>query len=833
MKVSVNWVNNCSNNQIVDDIEEIAQKIGAQLGAIEQVTNLNQQYKGALIVKVINCQKHPNADKLNLCLIDDAGQAKDVERNQDGYVQVVCGAPNIATGQTVVWLPPGSAVPASFNDDEPFVLGKRELRGALSNGMIASPKELAIGDDHDGILVLSDEYNTGSDFAKTFGLNDYIIDLENKMFTHRPDCFGILGVARELAGIKGNAFASPDWYVNEPKLADVAELGLSVEVKTNLVPRFCAITVNNISVKPSPLAIQADLSKVGIRPINNIVDITNWLMHLTGQPLHAYDYDKVAKLNGGKANLTATLSSSGQELKLLNGKTIKFNGDDTVLICAGNTPIGIGGVMGGADTEVDHNTKNIIIECATFDMYNIRRTSMKYGLFSDAVTRFNKGQSPLQNAKIIAKALAMVIDLAGGKQASNLYDYKLPNVATKPNVKVTANFINERLGSDFSAQQMAKTLSLVEFKVNVKGDELDIKVPFWRQDIKIAEDIIEEVGRLSDFAKLPVNLPLKSIKPSTNNSLIEFKYLVSDILNSAGANEVLTYSFVHGDIINKAGQDISQAYKLTNAISPDLQYYRLSLSPSLLDKIHGNIKAGYNELAIYELGKAHNKKWVEENLPLESQRLAFVYAVGDKLAKIRQGQAYYYAKNYLSFLLDKLNIKLVYNKFDDIPASIADSSITKPFLPTRSAILTTIDGDNIGVVGEYLYPVLQGFKLPQYCAGFELDIAKLQQLYNKQTNYQRISKYPKVSQDISLQTANNINYASIHKCLQDSLRANRPDDSYAFIEPLDIYNHQDVINYTFRLIITSYSQTLKASQVNSLLDQVASDCHKRFGAKRI
>ena len=262
MKITINSIRNISEvfkpseDLTVGGVDELVTKIGAQLGAVEEVIELGPKYQGIIIAKVVSCEKHPNADKLSVCLIDDGNKAKNVERNSDSLVQVVCGAPNVREGLFVAWLPPGATVPSTVGKD-PFVLEARELRGVVSNGMLASPKELAIGDSHDGILETDGERTPGSDFAEEFKMSDEIvIDIENKMFTHRPDCFGWLGVSREIAGIKSIQFKSPDWYVPAPQNPDKENETLSLRVKNDLpqlAPRFTAIGMTNVKVGRSPV----------------------------------------------------------------------------------------------------------------------------------------------------------------------------------------------------------------------------------------------------------------------------------------------------------------------------------------------------------------------------------------------------------------------------------------------------------------------------------------------------------------------------------------------------------------------------------------------------
>lgn len=828
MKISLNWLRQFTDIDL--SVDELVEKIGAQLGAVEEVIDLGKKYQGIIIARVVSCEKHPNADKLSVCWIDDGGRAKNVERNEQGQVQVVCGAPNVRAGMNVAWLPPGTTVPNSF-DKDPFVLEARELRGVVSNGMLASSHELALSDDHNGIVEIDIDTAPGSDFAELYELNDYIIDIENKMFTHRPDCFGILGVAREVAGIQNKAFSSPDWYRAPLDRIKPGKSQLALTVKNNipeLVPRFMAVTMAEVTVKPSPLIIQTYLSRVGLRPINNIVDVTNYLMVLTGQPIHAYDADKLHN-----NSLETRKSKKGDKLKLLNGKELTFEDDSVILITSGDVPIGVGGVMGGADTEVDQKTKNIVIECANFDMYSIRRTSMKYGLFTDAVTRFNKGQSPLQNDVVLEEAVATTEYVSGAHVASGVFDLKSNERRAMSNeVEVTADFINARLGLDLSANQMKGLLDNVEFSVEVHGATLKITPPYWRTDIEIKEDIVEEIGRLYGFDKLPVELPNRPNKPAERNQLLSFKSRVRDILASSGANEVLTYSFVHGDLLNKTGQDIEKAYKLTNAISPDLQYYRMSLIPSLLDKVRINIKSGIQSFAIFELNKCYNKGHTDQtdkNLPKELEKLAIVVASDNKTQEIL-GAGYYQAKKYLDNLAQNLGINLRY----EIIGSDTQYQTSRPFDLGRSAHVVDIKtGVVLGIIGEFTSTMAKDLKLPTVCAGLEISLLKLQAAsLNKP--YQLLSKYPSVEQDISLKVPAEVYYQSIYDLLAQELL--KIPDSATTLMPLDIYQRDNDTTHkqlTFRYKIASYQKTLKSDEINALLDKAAASAKNKFGAERI
>ena len=827
-------------------IDELIDRIGAQLGAVEEVISLKEQYAGVLVARVVSCADHPDADRLRVCQIDDGGVATGVERDAQGYVQVVCGAPNVHAGLLVSWLPPGSTVPSTYHKD-PFVLEARKLRGVVSNGMLASAKELGISDDHDGILEVDEDVAPGTAFADAYHLNDHIIDIENKMFTHRPDCFGVLGVYREIAGIYHQAFQGPEWYGGDKYTLRPETTGLTLEVNnelSELVPHFMMAPMQGVVVKPSPIWLQVHLMRAGIRPINNIVDITNYLMYLTGQPLHAYDYDKVCALTAGEtAQVTVRYPREGEKIKLLNGKEI-IPRAEAIMIASGDHLIGIGGVMGGSDTEVDDTTTRIILECGSFDMYSIRRTSMAHGLFTDAVTRFNKGQSPLQNRYIIAKAVHEVRTLATGKMAGELVDIDHVDTSARERgslyapVAIDCDFVNTRLGLHLTADDMATLLRNVEFRAEVEGDRLTVLAPFWRTDIEIPEDVVEEIGRLYGYDHLPLMLPRRDLTPAVRNSEMDAHDRVRDLLSRAGANEVLTYTFVHGNILQKAGQDIEQAFQLSNALSPDLQYYRLSLTPSLLDLVYPNIKAGYDQFALFEINKVHGKSEVDEaGLPKEFARVALVFAAEPKTGVHYDGAPYYQARHYLEMLMEGFSLayKLTYRPLVDVDFSGHKlfGQMARPFEPKRSAVV--YNGDHIvGIVGEYRAAVASALKLPQFTAGFEIFGSSL--AGSVAQKYTPLPRFPKVMQDISLKVPAELGYAELYDFMKTTLDEQAPEHTLLQFQPLDIYQRPDDATHkqiAFRLVIASYERTLKADEVNDLLNAAAVKANKRFGAERV
>ena len=838
MKVSLNLIKQLINFEL-PPVDELVSRVNQQLGGVEEVIDLKAKYGGARIVRVVECEKHPNADRLSVTKIDDGGVVSDVPRDDNGLVQVVCGAPNVHADMWAIWLPPKSTVPASFDDAEPFVLDARPLRGILSQGMLAAADELAIGTDHEGIIEINERdipagvtLQAGTSFAEVFGLDDYVLEIENKMFTHRPDCFGQLGVAREIAGIFHQRFTSPDWYGQDQQFAGANDLELTVENDApELAQRFMAVAIRDVSVHSSPLWLQCQLVAMGGKPINNIVDATNYVMFMTAQPTHAYDYDK---LRGHK--LGVRMAHDGEKVGLLNGKEYELMSGD-IVIADGEGVIGLAGIMGGVDTEVSAETKNIVLECANFDMYALRRTAMRHGIFTDALTRFNKGQSPLQNAAVLKQLMNMV----GGVQASEVFDLKqfdghmddyFDGKYTPANIDIDSKFINERLGSDLSDDDICELLNSVEIRshsMEKESDYICIQVPFWRTDLGLPEDIVEEVGRLYGFDRLPRHLPERSIKSAPKNERRELKQKIRQSLSRSGANEVLTYSFVHERVLKNSEQDPSRAYRLSNALSPDLQYYRISILPSLLDKVHANIKSGHDEFMLFEIGKIHDKKlgFNDENLPIEKTFIDGVYAN----KKPQAGAPFYKVRKIAERLMKDLSVEV-----DFVKIAESDSDVPAPFDAKRSAWIVAKNGDNLGIVGELVQSARRNFKLPDYTAAFSIDIEKLQENLSKNQgyNYQPLSRFPSTVRDISLKMDSNVDYAKVYACAEEVVK--KHGELQISITPIAIYqpkNDDSTKTVTLNVKFTSAERTLEDKDIAPIIEEIAAMAAEEFDAAQV
>ena len=813
MIISVNWLKKFT--EINMPIDELATLIGARLVEIEGVENIGAKYQDVIVAKVVTCAPIENTDHLNVAKIDDGGVVKDVERDENGLVQVVCGATNVRQGILVAWLPPQSIVPETFGDAEPFVLSVRPLRGVNSNGMLASAKELALFDEHEGILEIDKDCAPGTNFGELYELDDYLLDIENKSLTHRPDAFGVIGLAREVAGIQGKPFTTPEWLDDiAPNFSSYQTLAApAVHIEDpSLSDRFAAIVLSGVDEKAqSPLQLQTYLARSGVRPISASVDVSNYLMLLTGQPSHTYDYDKLKALAGDDFSIRVRSARAEEKLTLLDGKEITMDQAD-IVIAAGDVAVGLAGAMGGANTIVDETTKNVLVEVATFDLYHLRSTQMRHGIFSEAITRFTKGVPAPLAGPVLAEAVRQLAEYTGATVCSNLVeDY--PGAREQIAVKASERHINETLGTHFSASDIAELLENVGFGVTFNELEATVTVPYWREDIHIAEDIIEEVGRLAGFDTINATLPRRDFTAIRPNTFDELRQQVRSLLVRAGANEVLTYSFIHGDILKKAGQNTSDSYRITNSISPDLQYYRQSITTSLLTLVHPNQKAGYDEFAVFECNKVHQKSagLTEENVPVEFDSIALVIARAKK-----SGDAYYDAKNYLEYVTNILGLKLRYETLTD------GNATTASFEQARSAVVFDANSDTyLGVVGEYKKSVQKGFKLPEYTAGFEINTRALHEAVSKVGyRYQAPSRYPGSERDITFQTPAHVAFQTI---IDEAAAALSGTELITSVEPLDMYQAEgsDEKNNTVRIKLVSYNKTLTNEEVTAVIDGVS------------
>lgn len=830
MIISVNWLKKFVPD--LPEIDELSKLIGARLVEIESIENLNEKYKDVIIARVISAKKVEGSDHLNLCKIDDGGKRDGVERDENGFIQVVCGAPNVREGLFVAWLPPKAIVPETFGGEN-FQLSARKLMGNMSNGMIASLRELGLGDEHNGILEISPEafengLQAGDSFAEKFELNDYLLEVENKSLTHRPDCFGIIGFAREVAGILGQKFVEPDFIKQSDfGFAINNDKSIVIEVQdSEICERYTAAVfdVSHILKNPNLTLEKTYLLRSGMRPIDAITDLANELMLETGQPLHTFDFDKLVEINGGEnIKMTVRKAFENEELELLDGRKIKMSQNDIVIATgeSGENAVALAGAMGGKSTEIDENTTRILVESATFNLYNLRNTQMRHGIFSEAITRFTKGVPEMMSRKVLDLFGAQLLAL-GGKSLSEITDSKGDFYYNKSEISVSKDKINQILGTNFSSEEIQKTLENVGILTKNDNSETFV-VPFWRNDLHIEEDLIEEVGRLNGYDNIKLQLPKRTFRAVKKAKIDLLQSEIREILVSSGANEILTYTFVHGDLLKKAGQDPKSAYKIVNSISPELQYYRQTLTPSLLSKVNQNIRAGFSEFAIFEMNKITEKTLGlnEENVPFEQKKLAFVYT------KNKSENAFFEAKNYAEFLFKKLGLKVEFVKFD-----LSKSPLSTEFEPKRSALIrvSNAEGEKIlGVIGEFKKKIQKALKLPESTAGFELDLGILLENTGKTSaKIKDFSKFQSVERDISINVDESRQFAEIFDIFKDI------SGEFKGVEvetlPIDIFNNGDgTKNISIRFKITPFEKTLNGDEIRDIMQKIEEKAIKNGG----
>ena len=726
MRISLNWLKKYVSVPVTN--EELVRLIGARLVEVEGVIDESAKYNNIYVAKVVEAEKIPDTH-LTLCQIYVGDrEVPKVEKDEDGLIQVVCGAPNVREGMLAAWIAPGAIVPASVHEDAPFVIGKRKMLDKYDSfGMLAGADELDFGGDHSGIVEIKPSEATPGDLlSDVFELDDLILEIENKSLTHRPDCFGIIGFAREVAGILGEKFDEPDFLTSErvfPKgffakwgngiRAKKSELTVNI-ANPEICPRYSCAVIKVIDPTEEDKYLSEMkilLAKSGMQSISKIVDITNYLMLLTGQPLHAFDFDKFLNVGGGeKPTVGVRLAHEGEEIELLDGKKIVCVPSD-ILITSNDVPVAMAGAMGGKNTEIDENTNNVLLESATFSLYNLRKTQMEHGIFSEAITRFTKGVPAGGTFNVLAEAIKEI----NGKPldaCDAFVGWRKPQA-----VNVSVSEINALLGTDYSKKLIVQTLSNVGFDIESSGDVLTVWAKSWRTDIHIREDIIEEVGRLLGYDNITPTLPRHAT--AEKNRMLELKSQIRETMKEYGANEVLTYSFVSERLLKKAGLDVNNSYKIINSISPDLQYVRQTIVPSLLEKAYINQKMPIDKFAIFEMNKVYQKGWGMdiENVPVEKMRMGCVIA-----ERKTTGDAYYKAKFFAEKLLEELNISV---KFLPIKSK---NAMILPFENKRAAEIWTLDNKYLGVVGEFKNSVRHNFKLAEYLAGFELDVDLMNEL---------------------------------------------------------------------------------------------------------
>ena len=796
---------------------DLMKLIGSRLVEVEGTESLAEKYQNIYVAKVVKCTDIPDTH-LHLCEVDAGSLNQEFGKLENGLIQVVCGAPNVRAGLYVVWLAPGAIVPSTFGTEN-FQLSVRKLRGFLSYGMIAGADELDFGTDHKYIAELApDLAKPGTPITQALDLDDLIIDIENKSLTHRPDTFGLIGFAREVAGILNQPFENPEIFQGDfdfqsqvlaiDNTARVAQAPI-IEIQDSvLCPRYSCVVLDENNFKHNIVDNDSLLTregvflyKSGLRPISQIVDATNLTMLETGQPLHAFDYDKFIALGGTDTpKIIIRAAKSGEKITLIDDTEVELNSND-IVITSNNVPVALAGAMGGKNTEIDANTKRILIESATFSLYNLRKTQMAHGIFSEAITRFTKGQPVFGTIP----ALRLCLSKLGVKDPSKLiFADCLAGVPKQESISITLQDLNQTLGAVFNFEQISKTLKNVGFLVVPSPDKqtINITAPLWRTDIHIKEDIYEEVGRLTGFDNIPKSLPLRSFKGSPKNQLFALKREIRNILSDQlGANELLTYSFVSKALQEKVGENINDSYEIINSISPELQCFRQSLVPSLLEKVYENQKAGYKDFILYEMNQVakHSFGLLDDQTPRLEPHLAITFE-GD----------FYKIKNLCLALGASLGFDFIFTKYEEQEY---------PYFEPLHSVNISLGQNIIGSLGEIKHSVQKSMKL-KGLAALELNLGALLGVPRVLHIAQKISRFPSVSRDLTIKTPDAISFENLEQAIKCALT----QDSLIYtLEPVSIYRQSEKNtsrNCSFHLRFASTVKTMSADEISAIMKQI-------------
>lgn len=721
MLVSLNWLKQYVD---IDSLtpEELAEKITRSGIEVDAVIDRSQGMTNVVVGYVVSKEKHPDADKLNIC---------QVEVGEGDVRQIICGAPNVAQGQKVIVALPGARLPGGIK------IKKAKMRGQESNGMICSLQELGIEGRvvpkayADGIYVLPEDAVPGSDALELIGLRDTVLELG--LTPNRSDALSMLGVAYEVAAILSQEVKLPEigYETSYEKAQDY--LNVRVEAKEN--PLYAAKVVKNVKIAESPLWLQHYLMAAGVRPHNNVVDITNYILMEYGQPLHAFDYDALKT-----KEIVVRLANEGEKIVTLDDQERTLNAHNLV-ITNGVEPVAIAGVMGGANSEVTDSTTTVVIEAAYFDGLSVRRTSKELGLRSDASARFEKGVDPNRVLLAAERAAQMLAELAGGEvlDGTVLID-ELDK--TPARVVVSPDFINARLGMKISLEEMLSILSRLKFDVEAANGLLIIDVPTRRQDIKIEEDIVEEIARLYGYDEIPMTLPSGGEQVGGLTPYQAKRRVVRNLLEGSGLYQAITYSLTSDELAQKYALKTADTTKLLMPMSEERSTLRQSLIPHLVEAASYNVARKEESVALYEIGSVFLGQ-TEEKLPYEEEHIALIVTgkwVDNAWLGEKVNADFFVAKGIIEALFEKLGLseRISYEK-----------SVVEELHPGQTANIL-LDGEKVGIIGG-LHPVERKKYDLKETFVVELNLQAIITASVEELVYKPVPRFPAMARDIALE----------------------------------------------------------------------------------
>jgi phenylalanyl-tRNA synthetase beta chain len=807
MRVPLFWLHDyCDPGVGLAELEHRLTMTGTKVEALHThgVTALEH----FLVGRVLTATRHPDADRLTVCTVDvGTGDER----------QIVCGAPNVAAGQIVAVAEPGAVMPDGTR------LKKAKLRGVESYGMILAEDEVAIGPDHDGIMVLDPALRPGTPLADVLPIATDVLELE--ITPNRPDCLSVYGIAREVHAATGAPLTPPPW-TNDPG-TDGEVAGVRIEVQdADLCPRFTARLYEDVTIGPSPEWLKARLTAAGQRPINNVVDITNFVMLATGQPMHAFDFDLVA---GGR--LVVRRALEGETMTTLDDVERTFDAD-MLIICDDDGPTSIAGIMGGERSEVRETTTRVLMEAATWNGPNIQRTSTRLALRSEASNRFEKGLQPEQGLDGQALAAILMVELTGARLADGTVDVGGPGADPKT-VRLRDARMERILGTAIPRDEAADILRRLEFGVAEAADGLDVTVPYFRRgDVTREADLIEEVARLWGLEKLPATLP--SRRGATGVLTPEQRLLrrLQDALAGAGLYESLGWTFASPDLVDRlripADDPRHAAVVLRNPMSEDQSVLRTTMLGSLLDVAKRNLARGMHDVRLFEIGpvflaqpRSGEPTAAErrsEPLPEERQHVAAILSGAMRSASWREPEPprvdLFTVKAVLAAMLDALRV----------PWSV--EAAREPFLhPGRSARVL-VAGEAAGWLGEIHPAIARAWDLDGGAAGFELALAPIERAATYVPRYEDVISYPAVLQDRAWWFAPGVPAAEVLATVREAGGA-----LLRHAEIFDVYPAEGRVSLALRLEFRADDRTLTDEEVAQRRAKIDAAVAERLGGE--
>lgn len=807
MLLSLNWLKDFVKIPNSISAKELASRLTQHTVEVESVVDQAEKYDKVVVGKILEVKKHPNADRLQIAEVTTGKET----------LSIVCGATNIEAGQLVPVALVGAILPNGAEIKE------AEVRGVKSAGMLCAPDELGLGDDHSGILILDKNAKTGEPLARHLKLDEVVIEVDNKSLSNRPDLWGHLGIAREIAAIFNIKFTPyKPKKVSFGKVLAEEPIPFKVEVRAKeLCPRYMAVSLGGIAVAASPEWLSRRLVAVGVRPINNIVDVTNYVMLELGQPLHAFD---AARVSPDKLEplIVVRKAKDGEEIETLEGEKRKLE-SDMLVIANESKPIAIAGVMGGASSEISDKTDKVIIESANFDFTSVRKTSSKLGLRTESSMRFEKGLDPTLAELGLARAVELIKKICpGAKVASEAVDVAQTKPATK-HISFNLTWLERKLGDSVKAAKVIEILTGLGFIVKAKDDSLDVAVPSWRaiRDIETREDLAEEVARIYGYDNLKINLPAIQAVPPEKNETLSLERRVRDLLAGAVAlTETSNYSFVGEEQLKKLFIDGTGHLKLANPLSSQQAILRQSLVPNLLENVKIN-QPRYKEISLFEIGSVYLSAEGEYikggnggNLPYQEKRLGIVLADDGKSDLFRK------TKGVVEYLLGALNLSVEWRGTGLVP-SWAD--------PDENAEIV-VAGKMVGAINRVAAKIGRSIGLKKETVAAELNLRAVLELTQiaPSGQFKEYEKYPPATRDLAIVVNQKILYSDIRK------------EIFAFsdlvkkAELFDVYQGGKLgeknKNLAFHIVYQA-DRTLVSEEVDKLQKGLIKKLEEKFGAK--